>query len=229
MRPHLEILPPPQKEFWDELVGTVPAHFVLYDGTAVALRLGHRKSVDFDFFSDQGLEFDRLLTTMPSLKGATALDRKPDTVTVSMPMPSGEVKLSFFGGISFGRVGDPDRVGKVRLASSLDLLATKLKAIHDRIEAKDYLDIEALLKSGLTLGQGIAAARSLFGQTLNPLDTAKAVGWFKDGGLDRKLSSSTRAFLASASAKFDPRVTPLPIRPKTLAPAKPSRSIGMER
>jgi hypothetical protein len=230
MRPHLEVLPKPQKEFWDEFAGTVPAHFVLYGGTAVALRLGHRKSVDFDFFSDQGLEFDHLLTAMPSLKGATALDRKPDTVTVSMPMPSGEVKLSFFGGISFGRVGVPDRVrGKVRLASSLDLLATKLKTIHDRIEAKDYLDIEALLKSGLTLSQGIAAARSLFGQMLNPLDTAKAVGWFKDGDLDRKLSSSTRAFLAGASAKFDPRVTALPIKSKTLASAKPSRSIGMER
>ena len=104
------------------------------------------------------------------------------------------------------------------MASLLDLLATKLKTIHDRIEAKDYLDIEVLLKSGLTLSQGIAAARSLFGQTLNPLDTAKAVGWFKDGDLDRKLSSSTRAFLASASAKFDPRVTPLPIKSKTLAP-----------
>ncbi len=157
---------------------------------------------------------------MPFLKEATTLDRKPDTVTVSMPMPSGEVKLSFFGGLSFGRVGDPDRVpGRVPLASALDLLATKLKTIHDRIEPKDYLDIEALLRSGLTLGQGIAAAGGLFGRALNPLDTAKAVGWFKDGDLDRKLPSSTKAFLVAASASFDPRVTPLAIKSKTLSPA----------
>lgn len=230
MKLHLEVLPQPQKEFWDDLAGTVPAHLVLYGGTAVALRLGHRNSVDFDFFSDQGLEFDHLLTTMPSLKRAITLDRKPNTVTVSMPMSSGEVKLSFFCGISFGRIGDPDRVqGKVSLASSLDLLATKLKTIHDRIEPKDYLDIEGLLKSGLTLSQGIAAARSLFGQTLNPLDTAKAVGWFKDGDLDRKLSRSTKAFLVDASANFDPRVTPLPIKSPTLSPGKPHRSVGPER
>jgi hypothetical protein len=130
MKLHLEVLPKPQKEFWDDLISTVPAHFVLYGGTAVALRLGHRHSVDFDFFSDQNFEFDYLAMSMPSLNKATTLDRKPNTATVSMRMPSGEVKLSFFGGLSFGRVGDPERVqGKVPLASSLDLLATKLKTI----------------------------------------------------------------------------------------------------
>jgi hypothetical protein len=229
MRLHLEVLPEPQKEFWDDLAGTVPEHFALYGGTAVALRLGHRRSVDFDFFSDQELELDRLLATMPSLNKATTLDRKPNSVTVSMPMPSGEVKLSFFGGISFGRVADPDRVqDRITLASSLDLLATKLKALHDRIETRDYLDIEALLRSGLTLNQGIAAARSLFGRMLNPLDTAKAVGWFKDGDLDKKLPSSTKTFLAGASAKFDPKVAPMPIKSRTLAPGGPARSAGLE-
>jgi len=230
MKLHLEILPKPQEEFWCTMAGTVPAHFVLYGGTAVALRLGHRSSVDFDFFSDQSLEVDRLLATVPFLKRAITLDRKPDTLTVSMPMSSGEVKLSFFGGISFGRVGDPEPMpGKVPLASTLDLLATKLRTIHDRIEPKDYLDIEALLRSGLTLNQGIAAAMSLFGQTLNPLDTAKTAGWFKEGGLAQSLSSSTRAYLTDASAKFDPRVAHLPIKSRTLSPAAPPHSAGMER
>ncbi|WP_373321508.1 nucleotidyl transferase AbiEii/AbiGii toxin family protein [Rivihabitans pingtungensis] len=32
--------------------------FVLYGGTAIALRLGHRESVDFDFFSDRPLDRD---------------------------------------------------------------------------------------------------------------------------------------------------------------------------
>lgn len=227
MKPHLEVLPKPQREFWDNLAGTVPSHFVLYGGTAVALRLGHRSSVDFDFFSDENLEVDRLLATGPFVKRAVILDRKPNTVTVSMPMSSGEVKLSFFGGLSFGRVGEPDQVsGKVALASALDLLATKLKTIHDRVEPKDYLDIEALLRSGLTLNQGIAAARGLFGETLNPLDTAKAVAWFKDGDLDQNLPRSTRTFLAEATAKFDPAIARLSIKSRALS--KPPRSIGVE-
>jgi hypothetical protein len=220
MKLHLGVLPQPQREFWENLAGTIPAHFVLYGGTAVALRFGHRQSVDFDFFSEQHLDVDRLLNAIPLSNNATVLDRKPETLTVSMAMPSGDVKLSCFGGISFGRVGDPDPVpGKMVVASALDLLGTKLKTIHDRIEPKDYLDIEALLRSGLTLGQGIAAAAGLFGRTLNPLDTAKAVGWFKDGDLDRKLSSPTKAFLLDAAAKFNPAVTPLAIKSKSLSPA----------
>src|SRR6202034_2462988 len=53
--PHLEILPPAQRELWREL-DQVPAEFTLYGGTAIALHLGHRQSVDFDFFGIR--EFD---------------------------------------------------------------------------------------------------------------------------------------------------------------------------
>jgi len=45
-----DILPPAQRRLWDTGLG-VPRHFVLYGGTALALRLGHRQSVDCDFFS----------------------------------------------------------------------------------------------------------------------------------------------------------------------------------
>jgi hypothetical protein len=48
-QPRHDILPPP-RALWAEPDAT-PDHFTLYDGTALALRLGHRQSVDFDFFS----------------------------------------------------------------------------------------------------------------------------------------------------------------------------------
>lgn len=47
--PRLDILPPAQRSLWPHLA-QVPGHFVLYGGTAIALHLGHRQSVDFDFF-----------------------------------------------------------------------------------------------------------------------------------------------------------------------------------
>jgi hypothetical protein len=217
---HLGILPPPQKEFWDRVASDVPSQFVLYGGTAVALRFGHRSSIDFDYFTDRSIGYDDIVKSIPVLAQATVLQRAPDTVVASMAMPSGEVKLSFFGGLAFGRVGDPERVdGKMTIAAPIDLFATKLKTLHDRIEPKDYLDIEVLLRSGLTLNQGVGAARALYGDSLNPLDTAKAVGWFKDGGLEGKLPAATRSFLAAASAKFDPKVGAAPIKSRTLAPA----------
>ncbi len=49
--PRLDILPLSQRRLWDEL-GELPEEFVLYGGTAIALHLGHRQSVDFDFFTN---------------------------------------------------------------------------------------------------------------------------------------------------------------------------------
>src|SRR5437870_13381754 len=58
--PRIEILPPAQREFWLERP-SIPQCFVLYGGTAIALRLGHRSSEDFDFFSSNQFETATLL------------------------------------------------------------------------------------------------------------------------------------------------------------------------
>ena len=54
MKPRLDILPFEQRRLWPNL-SEVPKHFVLYGGTAIALRLGARQSVDFDFFTERPL------------------------------------------------------------------------------------------------------------------------------------------------------------------------------
>jgi len=224
MTPHLEILPPGQRLFWDEMAKCVPEPFVLYGGTAVALRHGHRSSVDFDYFSDQPLDHAALHRALPVLDGGQTLQKGPDAMVALVPIGGDEVKLSFFGGIGFGRVGEPDRIAAhAVLASPLDLLATKLKALHDRIEAKDYLDIEVLLRNGLTLTQGISASMALFGRSLNPYDTAKAVAWFKDGGLEQSLPLETRRYLGGVVASFDPLVMPARILSRRLATSIPGR------
>ena len=51
--PRLDILPAAQRKLWPELKPVQQQGFVLYGGTAIALRLGHRQSVDFDFFSSR--------------------------------------------------------------------------------------------------------------------------------------------------------------------------------
>lgn len=67
--PRLDILPPPQRRLWDEL-SAVPPEFVLYGGTALALHLGHRASMDFDFFGNKPLDPSRLVPAVPFLGGA---------------------------------------------------------------------------------------------------------------------------------------------------------------
>jgi hypothetical protein len=183
VRPHLEILPAAQRAYWDRIADRVPERFVLYRGTAVALRYGHRQSVDFDYFSDRPLDREQLTGALLAIRTGEVLEQSKETLTARIFIDGQPVKLSFFGEIGFGRIGQPDVIDHRAIASPIDLLATKLKTLHDRIETKDYLDIETLLKAGLTVNQGIAAAAGLFGRSLNMLDTAKAIAWFKDGGL----------------------------------------------
>ncbi len=79
--PILDVLPDAQRALWPALAG-IPEPFVLYGGTALALRLGHRSSVDFDFFSSESLDADALFE-LSFVAGAEILQREPETLTVS--------------------------------------------------------------------------------------------------------------------------------------------------
>lgn len=191
---------------------------MLYGGTALALRYGHRYSTDFDYFSDRPLDANGLIALLHTTEASEVLHQSENSLMVRIKFDAAPVKLSFFGNFPFGRVGVPDVIpGHAVIASPIDLLATKLKTLHDRIEARDYLDIEALLRGGLSLNQGIAAAMAMFETRINPLDTAKAVAWFKDGGLETSLAASTRSYLAQASSTFDPHIVPAEIISRSLA------------
>ena len=98
-------------------------------------------------------------------------------------MPSGFVKVSFFGGLDIGRINDPlqTKDSTLLVASTEDLLATKLKAILDRAEAKDYRDISEMLLAGVSLERALGAFAKMYGK--DPGLALKAIGFFKDGDL----------------------------------------------
>lgn len=92
---HPDILPPPQRAFWDEDVGSLPRGWVLYGGTAIALHLGHRRSLDFDFFSSDPLDRGALRRACPLLTRAKTLQDEPDTLTVVVDKGGEPLKVSF--------------------------------------------------------------------------------------------------------------------------------------
>jgi Nucleotidyl transferase AbiEii toxin, Type IV TA system len=207
----LDILPRAQRALWEEDVGSIPRNFVLYGGTAIALHLGHRSSLDFDFFSSDPLDRAALRRASKLVAEARTLQDEPDTLTVVAEKAGEPVKLSFFGGIPFGRVGEPVRVpDRAIIASRLDLFGTKLGTITQRIEARDYLDVAALLASGLTVNDGVAALLGLFGNQASGLQSVKTIAWFKDGDLEAILAPDVRATLTRAAASYDPRTQPAP-------------------
>jgi Nucleotidyl transferase AbiEii toxin, Type IV TA system len=104
--PKLEILPAAQRLVWEDLNQT-PRSFVLYGGTAIALRLGHRQSIDFDLFSNESFEPSSLLLTLRCLREARTNQRGDNTLSVVVDR-SGPAKISFFGDVRMNRVQDPD-------------------------------------------------------------------------------------------------------------------------
>lgn len=111
-------------------------------------------------------------------------------------------EVSFFAMPGFGRIGRPERTddGVLQVASPVDLLATKLKTILQRAEAKDYRDIAALLRAGSDLAAGLGAARALFGPNFQPGEALKALVYFADGDLPA-LDARDQALLTRASSQ----------------------------
>ncbi len=207
MIPRLDILPVSQRVLWRDLAA-IPPDFVLYGGTALALRLGHRTSEDFDFFSNQSFQPDALERRISFLAGSTRLQSSPNTL-VSLVDRNGPVKVSFFGGLTLRRVQDPEKLEDpgLAVASLLDLAATKVKAVQDRAEAKDYIDISRILEEGIDLSRALGAAVSVYGKAFNPLLSLKALSYFADGDLS-SLSDAVRSRLTEAVRKVDPDQIP---------------------
>jgi len=178
-KPCLNVLPPAQQRLWPALRNTRQLGFTLYGGTALALRLGHRQSVDFDFFSELPLDRDAIRAALPFVAQSTTLQDHGNTWVVLVPCDDatlGQVKVSFFGTIAFGRVGEPDFTddGVLQVASFDDLMATKVKVVLQRAEAKDYRDVAAMINAGVSLSRGLASARLLFGPNFQPSESLKA-------------------------------------------------------
>jgi len=202
--PELHILPANQRALWPALRPLREQGFTLYGGTAVSLRYGHRISVDFDFFTERTLDHWTLTATLPFSDRAQVLQEAPNTLTLLVGPEDGVgegVKVSFFGGLTTGRVGQPELTsdGIVVAASLLDLMGSKLKVIQQRAEKKDYLDLARMLEGGIQLEDGLAAGRVLYGKTFQVSEALKALTYFGDGNL-LELPANIREALIKASA-----------------------------
>ena len=222
--PHIGILPAPQQRLWREL-SEVPEHFMLYGGTAIALHLGHRESIDFDFFSDKTFDPRELRSAIPFMRAAEITQQAPNTLTGIVDR-DGPIKVSFFGLPGLNRLCPPHVVEEngLKVASLTDLAGTKAHVVQARAEAKDYIDIDALIQKGsIALPTSLAAARAIFGPGFNPQITLKALSYFDEGNV-RDIPNEMKSRLAAAA-----RDTDLGKLPNLLAERQPSRSGGSER
>jgi hypothetical protein len=205
-QPRLDILPPPQRALWAELDST-PDHFTLYGGTALALRLGHRQSVDFDFFSHSPFDPAALAREIPYLAEAEPVQIAGHTLTCRVER-GGPVLVSFFGNLGLGEVA-PREIAEgsmVHVASLLDIAGSKALTVQQRAQARDYIDIDALIRHGIDLSRMLAVGTVLYGRRFNPLITLKALSYFDDVP---SLPTEVRERLHTAVGAVDPAHLPV--------------------
>jgi Nucleotidyl transferase AbiEii toxin, Type IV TA system len=182
--PNLSTLPAGQRLLWDEL-REIPANFVLCGGTAIALQLGHRVSLDFDFISSESFDPDALYRSVSFLNGSKTIQKSANTLTCVVGRGA-PVQISFFGTPSVRLVEWPLIAADngVQVASLVDLSGMKAAVVQKRAEARDYIDLDAILtQGGIGLPLALAAARELYGLAFNPQLTLKSLCFFGDGNL----------------------------------------------
>ena len=202
-----EILPKEQQKIYKHLRQITDLGFTLFGGTAIALQLGHRQSIDFDFFTSKNIEIlkDKLIN-LDGIEFDARIDAGNSDNTL-IYMTSNNVKLSFFGGIKFvdisKKIKTDDEI--LMLADLISLLVTKLKATCDRSEYKDYIDIYTILKQGnetQMLSNALINFPKFFGKDFPSVNLLKNLTYFEDGDLNR-LTKKEKAFLIHIVEKVD--------------------------
>lgn len=142
MELHLGILPKWQRKLLPPLIA-FKKDWYLAGGTALGLQIGHRESIDFDFFRSDSFDtqklFESLQKIFPSCKKTFA---EKNTLYVDVD----DVKISFIQ-FPYPEIHPPLDSPFLRIAHQDDIAAMKLSAIQQRSTKKDYVDIYFLLQT----------------------------------------------------------------------------------
>ena len=146
--------------------------FTLAGGTSLALRFGHRVSVDLDFFISDPFDppalADQMGLTPAFITGMSA---------GSLQARIGEVKVEFFHH-AYPLLADPELIDGVRFASIADVVAMKLNAVSNRGSKKDFYDI-AMLLDHMSLPEMIAYYQGKY-HPASLFMVVRSLAWFDD-------------------------------------------------
>ena len=150
--------------------------YYLVGGTAIALHIGHRRSVDFDLFKMSAINHKKNVDKIVAAGFAPQITRR---VAEQMNLLVNGVKLTFFQ-YPFPVVPE-DGFGKVfRMPSLISLAAMKAYAMGRRSKWKDYVDLYFLLTKHFTLEEVSAKATELFGELFSEKLFRAQLSYFDD-------------------------------------------------
>lgn len=150
--------------------------FSLAGGTSLALRFGHRLSVDLDFFTTDPFDPEALQGGL-ELPEATVVGR----TTGSLTLDAGGTKLDFLRH-AYPLLQKPEEFGGIRLLSVADVAAMKLNAIANRGSKKDFFDLCELLRRH-SLEEMLAFFEAKY-RNSDRFIVLRSLAWFEDAELE---------------------------------------------
>lgn len=115
--------------------------FNLVGGTALALQIGHRISIDLDLFTHQDYDSAKIQQTLKPLGSIDTLVDKPPFLQIRLD----DVKLDFLK-FPYSFVQDHATVEGIRLVSIENIAVMKLLAVARRGVKKDFFDLYFILE-----------------------------------------------------------------------------------
>lgn len=150
---HVEILSAKQKKIIAQLGPAMTKRgFYLAGGTAVALHLGHRRSIDLDWFTTDRMEDALQLSQALRDEGIPITVAQIERGTLHATVSGVRVTVLEYRYSHLKRPQLWQEYG-CRLASLDDLVCMKLSAIAQRGARKDFIDLFALLQEHKSLKQ----------------------------------------------------------------------------
>jgi hypothetical protein len=172
---HLEILSDRQRELLP-FVAHFKRSFYLVGGTAIALHVGHRRSIDFDLFTAKRLNKSRVrqkVFELPYSKKTLFDDVDQSHFYIN------EVKTTFF--YYPYPVKHPEMLdGVISMPSLLSLSAMKAFALGRRAKWKDYVDLYFMLKGYISIKDIAMEAERIFGQLFSEKLFREQLAFHKD-------------------------------------------------
>ena len=150
--------------------------YYLVGGTAIALYLGHRRSIDFDLFKFSAINAKKNIEKLSRLDINYTITRN---VTEQLNLIANDVKITLFQ-YPFHIEAKNDFEKTIRIPELLDLAAMKAYVLGRRSKWKDYVDLFFLLRDKFSLQQIIDRAVLIFGDLFSDKLFRSQLSYFDD-------------------------------------------------
>jgi hypothetical protein len=150
--------------------------YYLVGGTAIALHIGHRRSIDFDLFKFSTLKPKNIVSEISAFKYPYTITRR---VTEQMNVTILDVKFTFFQ-YPFKIDAKCRFEDYLRLPELIDLAAMKAYALGRRSKWKDYVDLFYILKNYYSVEQISVRAGEIYDQLFSGKLFRAQLAYFED-------------------------------------------------